>query len=102
MAKAKIPKDLQEAAMLVKVLSDLTRMNIVALLANGKPMSVGALCDALKLPQPSVSHHLSLLRMAKVVEGQRAGKQVIYSVHSSLSTAPGLQALKALVVKLAK
>ena len=101
-AKGKIPKDPKDAALLAKVLSDPTRMNLVALLACGKPMSVGELCDALKLPQPTVSHHLGLLRMAKVLQGRRQGKQVIYSVHSSLRAAPGLQALKVLVVKLGK
>jgi ArsR family transcriptional regulator len=100
MARALRPNDLEEAAVLAKVLSDPTRVKLMAILASGKPKSVGQLCDALKLPQPSVSHHLGLLRMTWVVEGQRTGKKVFYSVHRNLPKSAGFQTLKALLAKL--
>jgi len=60
------------------LLSDKTRLSILAELAKG-PSNVGGLCKALKLKQPTISHHLGLLRMGRLVNGQRQGKSVIYT-----------------------
>ena len=59
--------------------SDKTRLQIVLLLAKGES-NVTTLCEKLGLPQPSVSHHLSLLRMNRLIVNKRKGKQVIYSL----------------------
>lgn len=81
MATMKLPADLiEDLAQLFRLLSDQTRLRIVLLLAEG-PSNVGNLCDRLDLPQPTVSHHLGLLRMSKVILNQRSGKQVIYSLN---------------------
>jgi DNA-binding transcriptional ArsR family regulator len=40
--------------------------------------NVTALCDGLGLKQPTVSHHLGLLRMGRLVVGTRKGKSVVY------------------------
>jgi DNA-binding transcriptional ArsR family regulator len=48
------------------------------LLADGE-RNVTNLCEALKLPQPTVSHHLGLLRMSNIIGNRRDGKQVFYS-----------------------
>ena len=58
-------------------LSDPTRLGILLLLVRG-PKNVTALCDSLKLKQPTTSHHLALLRMGRIVKARRNGKQVIY------------------------
>ena len=58
------------------------------------------MCKAVSVPQPSASHHLGILRMAKLVEGKRAGKNVIYSVTKGLAQHPGVQALSAMLAKL--
>jgi len=60
------------------LLSDPTRLGILSLLAKG-PKNVTALCKALGLKQPTVSHHLGLLRMGRLVVGTRKGKAVEYS-----------------------
>jgi DNA-binding transcriptional ArsR family regulator len=60
------------------LLSDPTRLGILALLAKG-PKNVTALCKALGSKQPMVSHHLGLLRMGRLVVGTRKGKVVEYS-----------------------
>ena len=67
---------------LFKLLSDKTRLQIVMLLAGGE-RNVTSLCEELKLPQPTVSHHLGLLRMNGVIVNKRKGKQVIYTLDSS-------------------
>ena len=74
------PSDLQDIADVCKLLSDSTRLSLVAILAKGaKP--VMALCVALKLSQPTVSYHLALLRMSGLVDRVRKGKQMIYSLN---------------------
>ena len=60
------------------LLSDPTRLGILSLLAKG-PKNVTALCKAMKLKPPTISHHLGLLRMGRLVQGTREGKAVVYT-----------------------
>jgi ArsR family transcriptional regulator, zinc-responsive transcriptional repressor len=39
---------------------------------------VHELVDALRVPQPLVSQHLRVLKVAGVVEGERSGREVLY------------------------
>jgi ArsR family transcriptional regulator len=71
--------DLADMAFGCGLLSDQTRLGILKLLAAG-PKNVTELCRRLGLKQPTVSHHLGLLRMGRLVNGTRAGKSVIYAV----------------------
>ena len=64
---------------LFHLLSDKNRLRIVLILAEG-PQDVTSLCDKLHLAQPTVSHHLGLLRMNRVIIGKRSGKRVIYAL----------------------
>ena len=73
---------------LFRLLSDKTRLQIVMLLAGGE-RNVTSLCEDLKLPQPTVSHHLGLLRMNRVIINKRHGKQVIYALDSAGRAASG-------------
>lgn len=70
---------------LFRLLSDHTRLKIVLFLAGGEH-TVTDLCKALNLPQPTVSHHLGLLRMNRLIVNERHGKKVIYSLGSSAKT----------------
>lgn len=72
--------DLRNLASLLGLFSDGTRLNILKVLKGG-PKNVTALCTALGLKQPTVSHHLSLLRMANLVTGTRTGKSVVYTTN---------------------
>jgi DNA-binding transcriptional ArsR family regulator len=73
----------EELARVFHSLGDKTRLSIMMLLSNGE-MNVTTLCNKLKLPQSSVSHHLSLLRIGGLVETRRDGKQIFYS-HANLA-----------------
>jgi DNA-binding transcriptional ArsR family regulator len=68
----------QELAGLFGLLSDPSRLSILLALRES-PSNVTALCRRLKLSQPTVSHHLSVLRMGGLVQGRRRGKEVLYS-----------------------
>jgi DNA-binding transcriptional ArsR family regulator len=64
----------------MRLLADPTRLKLLGLLEQSE-RNVTELCRALQVPQPSVSHHLGLLRSAGVVRNRRAGKQVYYSLN---------------------
>ena len=72
-------EQLEQLATLFRLLSDRTRLNLLMLLADGE-RNVTSLCEELRLPQPTVSHHLGLLRMSSVIGNRRDGKQVFYSL----------------------
>ena len=81
-----------EVVGMLRTLSDPTRLRLLAILQEGE-QSVTALCDELQLAQPTVSHHLGRLRMARLVANRRAGKQVFYSLNSDLVCTERLAAL---------
>ena len=87
---------LNELAQGFSLLSDATRLSILLALMKG-PKNVTTLCKAISKRQPLMSHHLGLLRMARLVEGTRKGKEVIYQTN-----APALKALLVCVKGLAK
>ncbi|MCS7032813.1 MAG: metalloregulator ArsR/SmtB family transcription factor [Phycisphaerae bacterium] len=76
-------QDLQQLTSLFRLLSDRTRLNILLLLSEGEK-NVSSMCDALKLPQPTVSHHLGLLRMNNIIGNRRSGKQVFYALNGGV------------------
>jgi DNA-binding transcriptional ArsR family regulator len=90
MARSAVSEEqsLNALCQLFRLLSDKTRLQIVMLLASGE-RNVTSLCEELKLPQPTVSHHLGLLRMNRVIVNKRAGKQVIYGLDSNGRAAAG-------------
>jgi DNA-binding transcriptional ArsR family regulator len=77
---AVVMADVEELVELFKLLSDKTRLTILLLLANGE-RNVSSLCAQLSLPQPTVSHHLGLLRTRRVIANRRNGKQVFYGLN---------------------
>ena len=63
---------------LFRLLGDTTRLRIIATCLPG-PIAVGDLAAALNLSPTLVSHHLRLLRAARLVKFERQGKHVLYS-----------------------
>jgi DNA-binding transcriptional ArsR family regulator len=81
-------QDLEPLVGLFRLLSDKTRLNILMLLAKGE-RNVSSLCEELGLPQPTVSHHLGLLRMSNLIANRRDGKQVFYELNGRVDAADG-------------
>jgi DNA-binding transcriptional ArsR family regulator len=73
------PRDYENCATRLKALADPERLKIVTSLLRGEK-SVSSLADELNLPIDNVSHHLRVLRAARLVQTQRQGKFVIYSL----------------------
>jgi DNA-binding transcriptional ArsR family regulator len=72
-------KRFQRAAILLKQVSDATRLQVVTLLSE-RERHVGGLCEALTQSQPAVSHHLALLRHGGIIDRRRQGKNNFYSL----------------------
>ena len=62
-----------------KALADETRQKIMALCCC-KWVSVNDIVDKLDVTQPTVSHHLKILKNAGLVKSERKGKQVMYTI----------------------
>jgi DNA-binding transcriptional ArsR family regulator len=62
---------------LFRLLGDPTRLRIVLACAV-QPVAVGAIAESLGLSASLVSHHLRLLRAARIVRAERGGKHVFY------------------------
>lgn len=65
-----------------KAISDPTRRRILELL-RAAPMSAGELGKHFDISQPTMSAHFTVLKSADLIEGHKAGKQVIY--HAKMS-----------------
>jgi ArsR family transcriptional regulator len=68
----------EDLAKVFKLLSDETRLRILLYLTRNDELHVRALCEILAQSQPAVSHHLALLRVAKLIECRREGKHNYY------------------------
>jgi ArsR family transcriptional regulator, arsenate/arsenite/antimonite-responsive transcriptional repressor len=68
----------RDLAEIFKALADPTRVAIVSRLASGEQCCVCDLTDAFELSQPTVSHHLRILREAGLVEAERRGTFAYY------------------------
>ena len=79
--KSKLPDDrtINDLAEVFKVFGDPTRTKILSSLSISK-MKVGDLADTLGMSISAVSHQLRILRNAKLVRGEKDGKEVIYSL----------------------
>jgi ArsR family transcriptional regulator len=68
----------EQLAATFKALADPTRVSIINRLAGGDACCVCDLTDVFELSQPTVSHHLRILREAGLVEAERRGTWAYY------------------------
>jgi ArsR family transcriptional regulator, arsenate/arsenite/antimonite-responsive transcriptional repressor len=61
-----------------KALADPSRVAILSMLAAEEELCVCVLTDALDVSQPTISHHLRVLREAGLVEATRRGTWAFY------------------------
>lgn len=71
--------DFAQGSLLLKALSDETRVRIMHILSCGELCA----CDILKyfdLTQPTLSHHMAVLTVSGLVETRKEGKWTYYSI----------------------
>lgn len=67
-----------------KALSDATRQEILEVLLEQEECSVSELCESFEnMTQPTISHHLQILKRSQLVICHRRGKMSYYSVSVS-------------------
>jgi DNA-binding transcriptional ArsR family regulator len=76
---APTPGAVDDVVRVLRILADTTRLRVLSLLRGGE-LNVSALCKLLDLAQPTVSHHLGLLRTVGLVQNRRSGKQIFYAL----------------------
>jgi ArsR family transcriptional regulator len=63
-----------------KALADDTRQRILEMLLE-REMCVGDIVDAFSMSQPSISHHLGVLKQFGLVTSRKEGQQVFYTIN---------------------
>ncbi len=66
-----------------KALNDSTRREILEMLQE-RDMTAGEIADQFNISFPSISHHLDLLKQAKLVIGEKEGQFVYYSLNTTV------------------
>jgi len=69
----------------VKAMADETRQRILLLLQAGE-LNESDIVAGIGLKQPTISHHMSLLKRAKLVSVRRKGKYVFYRTNPACMT----------------
>lgn len=76
-------KELRKLARLFKALSDETRQRIFELLCE-EEMNVTDICEEFEITQPTISHHLQVLKNCDLVDTRKEGKMVYYCVNKEV------------------
>ena len=66
-----------------KALADPTRRHILELLRT-KDLTAGEIAEHFDMTKPSLSHHLNTLKTAGLVDAERDGQNIIYSLNASV------------------
>ena len=78
MAPEKIHDDhIQELAYIFRLLGDANRLKVI-MTCRDESVAVGDIVKKTGLSQPLVSHHLRLLKAARLLRSEKQGKQVFY------------------------
>lgn len=72
-------KKLKNKSEIFKVLGHPTRLCIVCKLLKTN-LNVSQMQDCLLIPQSTVSQHLSILKARGIIEGERNGSEIFYSI----------------------
>ena len=66
-----------------KALNDPTRREILELLQE-KDLTAGEIADKFNISFPSISHHLDILKQARLVIAEKEGQYVYYSLNTTV------------------
>lgn len=66
-----------------KALNDPTRRQILEMLQD-RDMTAGEIVERFQISGPSISHHLDLLKQAKLVTAEKDGQYVYYSLNTTV------------------
>ena len=75
--------DIKKLVKLFRALSDETRQRILQMLCE-EEMNVTDICEEFRCTQPTISHHLQILKNCELVETRKDGKMVYYCVNKEV------------------
>jgi DNA-binding transcriptional ArsR family regulator len=67
----------------IRALADPTRREILRMLRGGD-LAAGEIAARFDMTAPTVSHHLSVLKEAGLVQAERNGRSVVYSIDTTV------------------
>jgi DNA-binding transcriptional ArsR family regulator len=68
-----------ECVEMLVALTDVTRLKIIALFYENSELCVTAIAEQFELTRPTISHHLNLMKRAKLLKTRKEGKEIYYS-----------------------
>jgi ArsR family transcriptional regulator, zinc-responsive transcriptional repressor len=74
------PPQLERTLEILRVMAHADRLTVLIALGQQPALSVTALTALCGVAQPTMSHHLRVLRDAGLVATQRAGRRVLYAL----------------------
>lgn len=80
-----------------KAASDLHRQRILSLLKKHKSLNASEVRTHIKLSQPTISHHLTLLTEAELICATKKGKETYYELNNKSITSCCLGFMNALI-----
>lgn len=75
-----LPKAWLGLSKVFTALGDESRQRMLLLFAQNQRLNAGQIVDACPLAQSTVSHHLKILREAGLLQREKVGKEVFFSV----------------------
>ena len=76
-----IPKEWRALARVFVALGDEHRQRILLTFEKGERLTVGQIAEVATLSRPAVSHHLKILREARALAAERAGREVYLRIN---------------------
>ena len=75
--------ELHDMNIIFKALNDATRREILELLQE-RDMTAGEIVEKFNISGPSISHHLDLLKQAKLVTAEKNGQFIYYTLNTTV------------------
>ncbi len=69
---------------MLKALADQTRRDILSLLKEKGVLSAGEIANEFDITKASISHHLKILKDAKLVTSKRNGQNIMYRLNTTV------------------
>lgn len=76
-----LSEECNECLELLRALSDKTRQEIIMIFADKKEVYVTDIAKKFTLSRPTISHHLNLMKRAKLLNSRKEGKEIYYSLN---------------------
>lgn len=71
----------EECSEFFNAFADKTRQDIIMIFVNQKELCASDIAGNFTLSRPTISHHLNLLKRAKILNARKDGKEIYYSIN---------------------